>query len=224
MKKAAIFAVHDYIFKESNPNSLVNIHERTKKQNPKQGYDLYTMLCNSMNNSVPAVYTTVIKNEETGNYETVRLVNNTVDRYKATIENNIINSATTSSIEKFINDYNVKSLKQTPYTITLNAKDYNGEDGVLTFVYTNNRVESYIKTYNGKEIILHGSSSDPDVNKKAIEIIKNNSQLIKDSILMNLPANEKAFESITANGGAMDILSFVGATILSKQFAYEIKN
>ena len=97
--------VYKEVFDLDNVDSLLNIHIRTQAKYPGRTFNLYTMLCNSMNNSVAASYTTVVKNAETGNYENVLLKNNTVNKHKTEIENNIINSNNKEATRKFLENY-----------------------------------------------------------------------------------------------------------------------
>ena len=100
-----MWAVFDNVFNEKNENSLISIHSRTKEKYPKLSSDLYTMLCNSMNNMVSANYTVVTQDDNTQNLHLNYLKEKNIDLHKNNIENHIVNSLNNESIENYLNKY-----------------------------------------------------------------------------------------------------------------------
>lgn len=206
--------VYKEVFDLDNVDSLLNIHIRTQAKYPGRTFNLYTMLCNSMNNSVAASYTTVVKNAETGNYENVLLKNNTVNKHKTEIENNIINSNNKEATRKFLENYvDNNYLLNWKEKASLTLKFPNGVK--LNIVYTDKKVNIYE--------IINGNYKAVD-NARALDIISNNNSFMKEVLLFDLSTNTNAFNSVTTNGGALEILQFAGAVVLSKQFSQIIED
>ena len=68
--------------------------------------------------------------------------------------------------------------------------------------------------------MLNAKSNDSEKNNnEAKNIIKNNNKFIQDTILINIKEIENAFDEISDNGGALNTLEFVGATILARIFS-----
>ena len=84
---------------------MISIHLRTKQKYPKLSSDLYTMLCNSMNNMVSANYTAVTQDANTQNLHLNYLKEKNIDSHKNNIENHIVNSLNNESIENYLNKY-----------------------------------------------------------------------------------------------------------------------
>ena len=210
-----MWAVFDNVFNEKNENSLISIHLRTKEKYPKLSSDLYTMLCNSMNNMIPANYTVVTQDANTQNLYLNHLKEKNIDSHKTNIENHIVNSLNNESIENYLDKY--INISKVNGKLQATTKEGVISEGKLRFTF-NKKVNITLISNNGSVKLLNAKSSNTEENNKAKYIIKNNNKFIQDTILINIKEIENAFDEISDNDGALNTLEFVGATILARIF------
>jgi hypothetical protein len=216
-----VWAVFDNVFNEGNKNSLISIHLRTKQKYPKLSSDLYTMLCNSMNNMIPANYTVVTQDANTQNSYLNYLKEKNINSHKNNIENHIVNSLNNESIENYLNKY--IDIKTIGGKLQATTKENVISEGQLQFTFNNKKVNINFIPNNGQSKLLNANNNKEN-NNKAKNIIKNNSAFIQDTILINIKEIENAFDEISDDGGALSTLEFVGATVLSRIFNDNNKN
>lgn len=210
-----IETVFNSIFNKDNNDSLLNIHKRTQEKYPAMVSDLYTMLCNSMIHLNPAKYTAVIYNDEDKVFRVSELKQKTVDQHRITIEENIVSSLNNVSINTYLGQYFSEDHFQNG-KLRLETKDGVINGGKISVTFKGKTPNIFLEGVKNVNLTTD--------NNAAIEFIKNNIGFIKDSILIDLSEYESAFNSIAKNGGAANIMQFVGATILSRAFNVEHKN
>lgn len=211
-----MWAVFDNVFNEKNENSLISIHSRTKEKYPKLSSDLYTMLCNSMNNMIPANYTVVTQDANTQNSYLNHLKEKNIDSHKTNIENHIVNSLNNESIENYLDKY--IDISKVNGKLQATTKEGVISEGKLRFTF-NKKVNITLISNNGSVKLLNAKSNDSEKNNnEAKNIIKNNNKFIQDTILINIKEIENAFDEISDDDGALNTLEFVGATILARIF------